>query len=117
MKLRYGFGNGIQEVEVPEKNLIGELHANPVPAGLGEEEEIARALRLKAMGRYGRVVVTGCYPQRYPDAAGRFPGVDAWQGVPQKWVEPKTPRTEEQKEKYRKLRLEMQARVLKRLGE
>ena len=37
--------------------------------------------------------------------------------VGQKWVEPKTPRTEEQKEKYRKLRLEMQARVLKRLGE
>lgn len=55
------------------------------------EAEIARALRLKAMGRYGRVVVTGCYPQRYPDAAGRFPGVDAWQGVPQKWVEPKMP--------------------------
>ena len=45
MKLRYGFGNGIQEVEVPDRNLIGELHANPVPAGLGEEEEIARALR------------------------------------------------------------------------
>ena len=37
--------------------------------------------------------------------------------VGQKWVEPKTPRTEEQKEKYRKLRLEMQARILKRLGE
>jgi len=45
MKLRYGFGNSIQEVEVPDRNLIGELHANPVPAGLGEEEEIARALR------------------------------------------------------------------------
>ena len=37
--------------------------------------------------------------------------------VGQKWMEPKTPRTEEQKEKYRKLRLEMQARVLKRLGQ
>ena len=45
MKLRFGFGNGFQEAEVPEKNLIGELHANPVPPGPGEEEEIARALR------------------------------------------------------------------------
>ena len=45
MKLRYGFGNGFQEVEVPEKNLIGELHANPVPPGLPEAEEVARALR------------------------------------------------------------------------
>ena len=45
MKLRYGFGNGFQEVEVPEENLIGELHANPVLPGLSEAEEVARALR------------------------------------------------------------------------
>jgi len=55
------------------------------------EREIARALALKAAGRYGRVVVTGCYPQRYPKARAKFPGVDAWQGVPQEWIEPKMP--------------------------
>ena len=45
MKLTFGFGTGVQEVDVPEKNLIGELHANPVPAGPGETEEVLRALR------------------------------------------------------------------------
>ena len=33
-----------------------------------------------------------------------------------KWVEPKIERTEAQKEKYRKQRLALQARILKRLG-
>jgi ribosomal protein S12 methylthiotransferase len=37
------------------------------------------------------VVVTGCYPQRYPKAIDRFSGVDVWQGVPQEWIEPKLP--------------------------
>jgi len=55
------------------------------------EAEIARALRRKAAGFYGRVVVTGCYPQRYPRAKGRFPGVDSWQGVPDEWVESGVP--------------------------
>jgi hypothetical protein len=36
--------------------------------------------------------------------------------VGQKWVEPKIERTEEQKEKWRKQRLALQARILKRLG-
>ena len=36
--------------------------------------------------------------------------------VGQKWVEPKTPRTEEQKEEWRKKRLALQAQILKRLG-
>ena len=44
MKLRFGFGTGFQEVEVPEQNLIGELHANEVPAGLVGEAEVLRAL-------------------------------------------------------------------------
>ena len=44
MKLKFGFGSGIQEVEVPEKNLIGELHANDVPIGLTGTEEVVRAL-------------------------------------------------------------------------
>ena len=34
----------------------------------------------------------------------------------QKWVEPKTPRTEVQKEKFREQRLRLQADILKRLG-
>ena len=46
------------------------------------EREIRRALALKRKGMVKRVVVAGCYPERYPDRAVRFPGVDAWEGVP-----------------------------------
>ena len=45
MKLRFGCGAGFQEVDVPDKNLIGELHANDVPVGLTGEAEVERALR------------------------------------------------------------------------
>ena len=55
------------------------------------EAEIMRAVQLKANGNYGKVVVTGCYPKRYPKAHARFPGVDVWQGVPETWVEPRMP--------------------------
>ena len=55
------------------------------------EREIRRALELKRRGAYSRVIVTGCYPQRYPDAAAAFPGVDEWIGVPGKWEEQKVP--------------------------
>ena len=55
------------------------------------EAEIVRALELKRRGQYKRVLVTGCYPQRYPKAKDAFPGVDEWIGVPQTWVEPKLP--------------------------
>ena len=55
------------------------------------EREIARALAIKARGGFGKVVVTGCYPQRYPQAAAKFPGVDEWNGVPSSWIEPKMP--------------------------
>ena len=55
------------------------------------ECEIRRALELKRRGRYGRVIVTGCYPQRYPDAAAKFPGVDEWRGVPSTWEEQAVP--------------------------
>ncbi len=55
------------------------------------EREITRAVQLKSAGRYGKVVVAGCYPKRYPKAKARFPGVDVWQGVPEEWVEPKMP--------------------------
>ena len=55
------------------------------------EAEILRALELKRRGQYGRVIVTGCYPERYPKLKSRFPGVDVWQGVPKDWIEPKMP--------------------------
>ena len=55
------------------------------------EAEIVRALELKRRGQYRRVVITGCYPQRYPKRKNAFPGVDEWIGVPQEWVEPKMP--------------------------
>ena len=55
------------------------------------EDEIRRALALKASGRYGRVIVAGCYPQRYPESASAFPGVDEWLGVPKGWQEQKVP--------------------------
>ena len=55
------------------------------------EAEIRRALELKRRGNFRKVVVTGCYPQRYPDAVSNFPGVDEWIGVPQEWIEPKLP--------------------------
>ncbi len=44
MKLEFGFGTGVQVVEVPEKNLMGVLMSNDVPKGLMNEEEVVRAL-------------------------------------------------------------------------
>ena len=44
MKLSFGFGAGTQEAEIPEKNLLGVLHANEVKLGLTGEAEVRRAL-------------------------------------------------------------------------
>ena len=44
MHLSFGFGTSTQEVEVPEQNLMGVLHANEVPTGLVGEAEVRRAL-------------------------------------------------------------------------
>ena len=55
------------------------------------EAEILRAIELKRRGQYQRVIVAGCYPQRYPKLKDRFPGVDVWQGVPSDWADPKIP--------------------------
>lgn len=44
MKLEFGFGEGVQTVEVPERNLLGVLTANEVPKGLTNEAEVLRAL-------------------------------------------------------------------------
>lgn len=45
MHLSFGFGASTQEVEAPDKNVMGVLHANPVPVGLTGEDEVRRALR------------------------------------------------------------------------
>ena len=60
MRLSFGFGTSTQEVEVPEKNLMGELHANPVPTGLTGEAEVRRALA-EPIGspRLGEIVKPG----------------------------------------------------------
>lgn len=44
MKLSFGFGTGTQEVEVPDRNLMGVLHANEVELELTGEAEVRRAL-------------------------------------------------------------------------
>ena len=44
MMLEFGFGTGVQTVQVPEENLLGVLHANEVPLELTGEAEVRRAL-------------------------------------------------------------------------
>lgn len=44
MKLEFGFGKGIQTVELPEDNLLGVLTANTVEYDLTGEDEVERAL-------------------------------------------------------------------------
>ena len=55
------------------------------PARGEAEREIRRALSLKRRGHVGRGVVSGCYPERYPETAAMFPGLDAWEGVPKRF--------------------------------
>ena len=60
MKLSFGFGAGTQEAEVPEKNLLGVLHANEAAPGLTGEAEVRRALA-EPIGspRLGEIVKPG----------------------------------------------------------
>ena len=44
MKLEFGFGSGVQAVEVPDANLLGVLHANEIPKGLTGEDAVRAAL-------------------------------------------------------------------------
>lgn len=64
MKIDFGFGTGIQSVEIPDKNLMGVLMANDVPKGLMNEDEVRRALenpigtpRLKDIVKPGEKIV------------------------------------------------------------
>jgi septum formation protein len=57
MKLEFGFGTGVQTVEVPDRNLRGVLRANEAPAIPSEEEEIRRYIAtgepMDKAGAYG----------------------------------------------------------------
>lgn len=44
MKLKFGYGNGVQIVELPEQNLIGVLTAEPLVHSLHGEEAVRHAL-------------------------------------------------------------------------
>jgi nickel-dependent lactate racemase len=44
MKLEFGYGNGTQIVELPEKNVLGVLEPNVVDVNLTGEDELRRAL-------------------------------------------------------------------------
>ena len=44
MKMELGFGQGTQPLEIPDRNVMGVLEPNPVPAGLTGTAEVARAL-------------------------------------------------------------------------
>jgi len=44
MKLEFGFGNGLQPVEIPDQNLLSVLRANEVEVPASEETEIRYAL-------------------------------------------------------------------------
>lgn len=44
MELEFGFGNTVQKVNVPDKNVIGVLHANEVEHELEGADEVRRAL-------------------------------------------------------------------------
>lgn len=63
MKLEFGMGNGVETVEVKEKNLMGILEANPVPEGVRGKEAVLDALahpigtrRLKELVRPGEKI-------------------------------------------------------------
>ena len=60
MKLEFGFGTGLQTVEVPERNLMGVLRAAEVTPPASEQEEILRALRHPiGSPRLGEIVKAG----------------------------------------------------------
>lgn len=60
MKLEFGFGEGVQAVEVPDRNLLGVLMANEVPKGLTNEAEVARAMAHPiGTPRLGEIVHSG----------------------------------------------------------
>jgi nickel-dependent lactate racemase len=77
MKLEFGFGNGIQSVDVADANILQVLTPNKVDITLRGEEEVLRALsapvgtkRLKDIGRPGEkiIIVTSDITRPMPTA-------------------------------------------------
>ena len=77
MQIELGFGDGLQRVEVPKRNLLGILTPNSAPAGLRGEAAVARALerpigtpRLREIVKPGEkvVVVTSDITRPMPTA-------------------------------------------------
>lgn len=63
MKLEFGYDTGVQTVEVPEKNLLAQLHANPMDHARRGPEAVSYALdnplgapRLREVAKPGRKV-------------------------------------------------------------
>ncbi len=63
MHLEFGYGTTVQPVDIPDRNLIAVLKANPVPPGLTGEAEVRRALehpigtlRLRELVKPGRKI-------------------------------------------------------------
>ena len=63
MKLEFGYGNGIQTVEVPEKNLLGVLQSNPLEHARRGQDAVRYALgnpigsaRLRELAKPGQKV-------------------------------------------------------------
>jgi len=78
MILEFGYGKTIQTVDVPDRNLLAVLHANPVPPGITGEAEVRRALeepigtpRLRDLVKPGRkiAIVTSDISRPMPTAA------------------------------------------------
>ena len=72
MKLSFGFGAGTQEAEVPEKNLLGVLHANEGELGLTGEAAVRRALAALESGLTPDAVLTDA--EEALDAIGELTG-------------------------------------------
>jgi len=60
MKLEFGYGTGVQSVEIPDQNVMGVLLPNPVERGLTGEAEVRRALDAPiGAPRLGEIVKPG----------------------------------------------------------
>ena len=56
MMLEFGFGQGVERVEVPQDNLLGVLTPNQVELGLTGEAEVRRACLLYTSWRRPRPI-------------------------------------------------------------
>ena len=78
MKLEFGYGAGVQTVELPEKNLIGVLESNPMQHERTGPDAVQDALahpigapRLRALAKPGQkiAIIASDISRRQPAAA------------------------------------------------